>query len=370
MLFYNFNNFYFLLPFFYFFFLVWLFFFKINKTQKLKNFKKDLYFNINILKKQHFKIYININFFVLLNLIFFLYILKGENFYFWWNHLSIKNFNLYLIYTIQLINLIMLVIISVINLSKINYSNDYFFSLINITILLPLIFLSNNIFSFIFILELVTSIIFYKLVVSKLWYSNHDKNKKLFNLKSKNYINVIFYQFWITFFATIIIFFFYININYIFGTTDWSVLNFIVFVENNINYFNKKILLSFLGLMFVFSLFFKIGVAPFHLFKIEIYKNIPYISILFYTTYYISVFLFFFLYFISNLYINLFMYIWIIFSIILLIGSIYVISLLFDVNLIKAFFAYSTIINVTNFIVIMLSNLIVVEFEIFFIKNN
>lgn len=370
MSFYNFNNFYFLLPYFYFFIFIWLIFFKINKTLKLKNFKKDLYFNINILKKQHFKIFININFFVLLNLLMFLYILKGENFNFWWNHLIIQNFNLYLIYTIYFINLTMLFILSSISYNKINYSNDYFFSLINLSILLPLIFLSNNIFSFIFILELTTNIIFYKLVVSKLWYSEKDKNKKLFSIKSKNYINLIFYQFWITFFSTIIIFFFYINVNYIFGTTDWNLLNFIVFIEDNINYFNKKLFISFLSLIFIFSIFFKIGVAPFHLFKIEIYKNIPYLSILFYTTYYISVYLFFFLYFISNLYVNLFIYIWILFSFILILGSVYVISLLFDVNLIKSFFAYSTVVNVTNFIIIILSNLIVVELEIFFIKIN
>ena len=358
MLFYNFNNFYFLLPFFYFFFLIWFFFFKINKTQKLKNFKKDIYFNINILKKQHFKIFLNINFFILFNLFLFFFFLRGENINFWWNHLIIQNFNLNLIFILFFINLILLFIVNVVSFNKIQYSNDYFFALINLTITLPLIFLVNNIFSFIFILELITSIIFYKLVVSKLWYSNNDKNKKIFNLKSKNYVNLIFYQFWITFFSTIIIFFFYININYIFGTTDWSILNFIVYIESNINYFNKKILLVFLSLMFILGLFFKIGVAPFHLFKIEIYKTIPYISILFYTTYYISVFLFFFLYFLSNLYISLFMYIWIIFSIVLLLGSLYIISLLFDVNFIKAFFAYSTIINVTNFIVIMISNLI------------
>jgi NADH:ubiquinone oxidoreductase subunit 2 (subunit N) len=358
MLFYNFNNFYFLLPFIYFFFLIWFFFFKINKTQKLKNFKKDIYFNINILKKQHFKIFININFFVLINLFLLFFFLRGEVNSFWWNHLLIQNFNLYLIFILLLVNLALLFIIDSISFNKINYSNDYFFALLNLTVLLPIIFLSNNIFSFIFILELNTSIIFYKLVVSKLWYQSLDKNKKLNKIKSKNYINLIFYQFWITFFSTIMIFFFYINTNFIFGTTDWALVNFITFVENNINYFNKKILLILLSLIFLFSLFFKVGVAPFHLFKIEIYKSIPYLSILFYTTYYIVAFLFFLLYLLSNLYLSLFFYIWFIFSLTLILGSIYIISLLFDVNFIKAFFAYSTIINTTNFIIIIVSNLI------------
>ena len=208
MLFYNFNNFYFLVPFIYFFFFIWSFFFKINKTQKLKNFKKDLYFNINILKKQHFKIFININFFVLINLIIFFFLLRGENLSFWWNHLLIQNFNISLIFILLLINLCLLWIVNAVSFNKINYSNDYFFALLNLTVLLPLIFLSNNIFSFIFILELNTSIIFYKLVVSKLWYSTNDKNKKLNKVKSKSYVNLIFYQFWITFFSTIMIFFF------------------------------------------------------------------------------------------------------------------------------------------------------------------
>ena len=114
----------------------------------------------------------------------------------------------------------------------------------------------------------------------------------------------------------------------------------------------------FLSLIFIFSLFFKIGIAPFHLFKIEIYKSIPYLSILFYTTYYISTFLFFLLYLLSNLYMSLFVYIWFIFSVMLIIGSMYIVSLLFDVNFIKAFFAYSTIINTTNFIIIIISNLV------------
>ena len=358
MLFYNFNNFYFLLPFIYSFFLVWIFFFKINKTQKLKSFKKDVYFNINILKKQHFKIFININFFILINFFFLFFFLRGENMIFWWNHLLLQNFNLYLIFILFFINFMLLFIVNTVSFNKINYSNDYFFALLNLTILLPMIFLSNNIFSFIFILELNTSIIFYKLVVSKLWYPSNDKDKKLNKIQSKSYVNLIFYQFWITFFSTIMIFFFYINVNFLFGTTDWSVVNFIVFIDNNINYFNKKILLVFLSLVFLFSLFFKIGVAPFHLFKIEIYKSIPYLSILFYTTYYISTFLFFLLYLLSSLYISLFVYIWFIFSFILIVGSIYIVSLLFDVNFIKAFFAYSTIINTTNFIIIIISNLI------------
>ena len=111
-------------------------------------------------------------------------------------------------------------------------------------------------------------------------------------------------------------------------------------------------------LLIIFAFFIKVGIAPFHFFKIEVYKSIPYLSIFFYTTYYLSVFLLFLLYFISNLYIGFFMYMWFIFLILLVLGSIMLITLLFDINLIKSFFAYSTIINTINFVIIMLTNLI------------
>ena len=224
---------------------------------------------------------------------------------------------------------------------------------------MPLIFFSNNIFSFFFLLELNSCIIFYKLVVSKLWYFNLDNNFYKFNkIFSKSYLNLIFYQFWVTFFSTVLIIFFIININFIFGSLNWSLLNYIIYSNNNINFFLNNFFLFFLSLLFLFSFLLKIGVSPFHFFKIEVYKSIPYLSILFYTTYYLSVFLFFLLYFFSSLYLGLFNYVWIIFLFILIIGSILLISLIFDINLIKSFFAYSTIINTVNFILLMLSNLI------------
>lgn len=264
-----------------------------------------------------------------------------------------------MIFTTYFINLILLLIVKQIYYSNVNYSYDYFFALINLSILLPLIFLSNDIFSFFFLLELNSCIIFYKLVVSKLWYFNLDSNFNKFSKTfSKNYLNLIFYQFWVTFFSTILIVFFFLNVNFMFGSTNWSLVNYIIFVDSNTDAIFNNFLIILLSLLFLFSFLLKVGVAPFHFFKIEVYKAIPYLSILFYTTFYLSVFLFFLLYFISNLYVGFFFYVWFLFLFILVIGAILLITLIFDINLVKSFFAYSTIINTINFIIIMLSNLL------------
>jgi len=95
----------------------------------------------------------------------------------------------------------------------------------------------------------------------------------------------------------------------------------------------------------------KIGLTPFHLFKIEVYKGLPIISILVYTTFY---FFIYFIYFTLLLNYQLdFLKIFLnsILFIIIITGAIYIMSLLYDVTALKSFFAYSTIINSLLFFV-------------------
>ena len=90
--------------------------------------------------------------------------------------------------------------------------------------------------------------------------------------------------------------------------------------------------------IFLISIFFKLGVTPLHLFKVEVYKGIPFLSIFFYTTYYFIIFFIFFIFFLLD-FLSLFViqyYTFLVFLI--LVGILYVMVLLFDVNLLKAFF--------------------------------
>lgn len=95
----------------------------------------------------------------------------------------------------------------------------------------------------------------------------------------------------------------------------------------------------FLGLLM------KIGLTPFHLFKIEVYRGLPLISLIFYTTLYFFVY---FIYFVLLLNYHLdFLKLCLnsIFYLIIILGTIYIITLIFDITSLKSFFAYSTIIN-------------------------
>ncbi len=143
---------------------------------------------------------------------------------------------------------------------------------------------------------------------------------------------------------------------YMYGTTEWFVVQFL----NSVDVFNVQTndnLVRIIVIVFILSIFFKLGLTPFHLFKVEVYKGLPYLSIFFYTTYYFSVL---FVYFLLLLLDNLFVFIpnyYLFLVLLLFFGSVYIISLLFDVNFIKAFFTYSTIINTLGFLTVFVSSL-------------
>lgn len=151
------------------------------------------------------------------------------------------------------------------------------------------------------------------------------------------------------------LFFFLINLIYWFGSSEFFFINFFesffkerFFCVNNV----YKYLLFF---VFLFSFFLKIGFTPVQLFKIEIYKGLPIISIFFYTTFYFFVYFTYFSLFIFVHLSNFLNYFYFFIIFIIFFGGLYVLSLLFDLNFIKAFFAYSTLINSILFFSLLLS---------------
>ena len=166
---------------------------------------------------------------------------------------------------------------------------------------------------------------------------------------------MVFFQYWVTFFSTIFIVYFYINIYKLYGTSDFYIIQFICssnnHYHNNMESFNSRIL----AWTFLMSVLFKLGITPLHLFKVEVYKGLPFISIFFYTVYYFTIFFIFFIFFLNDFLFFLLPQYYLLLVLIILIGIIYVIILLFDVTFLKVFFTYSTIINSIAFLIAFIS---------------
>jgi len=169
---------------------------------------------------------------------------------------------------------------------------DFIFSIINIIIISPHLFYTNTVFCFLFFLEIISLLLLYKLLSSRLWFV--DKVLKVYKMlldkTPSNFIAMLFFQYWVTFFSTIFIIYYYTNIFCLYGSTEWYIIQYISSHSYDVN--KHSVLYT---IVFVFSVFFKLGVAPFHLFKLEVYKGLPYMSIFFYTTFYLLVFIFFFI---------------------------------------------------------------------------
>lgn len=234
--------------------------------------------------------------------------------------------------------------------TTINVSSEYVFSLINIIVVYFLLFFANTFYTAFFVLELISCFVFYKFSISKFWFKNNKKNiintknSTFLKLLPKTFVNTLFFQYWSTFFSSVILLF---SLIYFFTTltsSEWSVLNSMNITLVETNYFNPLFLYVCISLL-ILGVFIKLGITPLHLYKIEIYKGIPLISLFFYTTFF---FLIYFMFFTKLLLISLhsFSYVYFITIIsVIFIGFLFIISLLFNNFYLKTFFAYSSVIN-------------------------
>jgi hypothetical protein len=127
----------------------------------------------------------------------FLYFIKLDFNLFWFNHLKVSNFILNLVIVIMLLSLFIILCIKHVNNSNINYSIDYFFSFYCLIVFTPLMFFSNTLYTFIFILEVNSLLILYKFSVSKFIFKDTFKNSS--NYLSRKlpffYLNMLFFQY-------------------------------------------------------------------------------------------------------------------------------------------------------------------------------
>jgi len=273
---------------------------------------------------------------------------------FWWNHFKVNNLALYLILLLAVVNYLFLIVANNTSLLNTFVKMDYIFALMNLNNFMPIIFLTNTLFTFLFVLEFVSVVVFYKFVVSKVWTIKDNTNVNnflLFRNLPNYYLNMMFFQYWSTFFSSVLIVFSLISYIYLYNTTEWFLLNLLnnISLQSGSLFINK---LNSLILIFVlvFAFLIKIGFTPIHLYKVEVYKGLPFFAIFFYTTYYFLVYFLFFILFIL-VYFNSFSVYWFyVLTLVIIVSFFFILSLLFGLNYLKSFFAYSSIVNSLAFV--------------------
>ena len=98
--------------------------------------------------------------------------------------------------------------------------------------ILPLFFFINTFFLFFIYLEFSAVFIFFLFTVSKTWnFKNFTNSLKLNLLQFKainiSYLNLLFFQFWSSFFSSVIIVFVFLIFLNIFCSLEWTLINYL-----------------------------------------------------------------------------------------------------------------------------------------------
>ena len=228
---------------------------------------------------------------------------------------------------------------------------DYSISTFNFFFWIWLMFFSNNLFTFVFFLELLSASITLTLVTSTFASSNfynnlsYSKHSYFASSTPTAFLQTLMFFFWITLVTSLLLFLLLLVFYTRFVTFDWNLVESVFSYLVTVSSLRDSFLTSFAWVLFLICTFLKCGIAPFYLWKPSFFKGLGLITLFFYVyVFYFSAF-FYFIYvlffYLNELFMfNLYVVVW------FLIGATLSLSvILFESFYLKAFLALSSILN-------------------------
>lgn len=272
-------------------------------------------------------------------------------------HLYLSNKNYSILIFLFLLSIFIHFILNIfVSLNYRSLCGEYLLSISGISLYAPFIILSNTLLTLFFFLELSVSLILYNFLST--WsIINIKKVGQSYNKlesRSRSFFNLIFFQFWSSFFSAALILYAIINYYLLFGTTEWSFLNFLISVSINNN--NSIVITNifFYNIVLILGFLIKLGLAPFFVYKLEIYKSLPLPTLTLYSIFYFSIFVIS-LFIFSSYFFNLSLIFSKIFLMPLIISVLLISLIIFDSQSLRNFFAISSILTSSNLFILLLS---------------
>ena len=284
----------------------------------------------------------------------------------WFGHIIFTNLQFKVTYLILFIFAILWVAYS----SSFYYSSQevYDFTIITYSFLLwiILLFYSNNLFTVIFFVEILSTLITLILITSVFSSTYFYNNLSLTSYSYFNqatpfaFLQTLMYFFWISLVGSLNLFLFLVIFYLKFLTFDWFTLESVFFYVVSISDVKSLFFISLTWFNLMFCIFLKCGLVPFYFWKPIFFKGIPIHALFIYIFFfYFSLFLFFIYFFI--IYLNELFYFNIFINLILLvIGILFLVFIICESYYLKAFLAMSSILN-TLLIFLAMSSFCVVD---------
>jgi hypothetical protein len=244
---------------------------------------------------------------------------------------------------------------------------DFLIVCINFFFWIYFLFLANTLFTVIFFIEILSTLVFLLLVSSSFsttyFYNNLNLNlNSYFNATTPFFfLQMLMYFFWISLISSLNLFFFLILFYIKFLTLDWFIFEFIFYYIVNLNDIKDMFFIVFVWFNFLFCIFLKCGLVPFYFWKPVFFKGIPFHALFFYIFFFYFFLFLYFIYFFLIYMNDIFFFFIYVNIIILIIGFFVLLFILCEAYYIKAFLALSSILN-TLFVFLALNSINISDF--------
>ena len=228
---------------------------------------------------------------------------------------------------------------------------DFTSTTFNFFVWLWVLFFSNNLFTFIFFLELL-SVLVALLVITSTFSSAHFYNNLSFSSHTyfqssvpTSLLQTLMFFFWITLVASLSLFIFLTLFYTKVLTFEWTTIDVVFLHLVSLQSMKSMFTLSCVWTFLLICIFLKCGIAPLHLWKPTFFKGLPTLTLFFYIyVYYFSIF-FYFTYVLLLLLNEMLIFNLYVLVALVIVSSLSVTFLLFESFYLKSFLAMSSILN-------------------------
>ena len=214
-----------------------------------------------------------------------------------------------------------------------------------------LLFYANSFFTVIFVIEILSTLIFLLMLTSIFsscfFYRNLDFSSHSFFESSTphTFIQSILFFFWVSLLASLNLFLFIIFLYDKIFSFDWYLIEHIFLYFVSVSSYKDVYTLGITWFIILFSIFLKCGIAPFYLWKPTFFKGMSFSALSFYISFFYFFLFLFVIQFLSSYCYELFYFFSFFSLLIIFMGMFVLLFILCETFFIKTFLAVSSILN-------------------------
>jgi len=280
----------------------------------------------------------------------------------WFGHIIITSFQTKMLYTIIMFFILMTCIFFSTTYFSSREIYDYTITTYNFAYWLTILFMSNSIFSMVFVIEVISTLILLLIVTSAFSTTFFYRNLNLSfghilqQSLPHSHLQSLLYFFWISLISSLNLFLFFLLLYTKILTLDWFLMEYIFYYYVNVSGLSDIASLGLYWLIMVFCIFVKCGISPLFLWKPTFFKGIPIYTLFFYICFFYFFLFLFIIHFLTSYFTEIFYFYTIVTLLFVILGLVTLLCIICESYYLKVFMAISSILNSLFVILAMTAN--------------